>query len=154
MKKEFVLRGQTASFDAAAGVSGEEVLNFSGHKKGYAYKLTEFSLYPSTNIAGTNQELCGTITAGKTGLNPVDPNFNDDSLIATTSINGSGSSQRGYIFTVVNDTFMITQNLILKVQDVSGNGSPINWQCRFESVKLSGPEEAVANYRQFTISDG
>ena len=29
----------------------------------------------------------------------------------------------------------------------------VNWQCRFESVKMSGPEEAVANYKQFAISD-
>ena len=36
----------------------------------------------------------------------------------------------------------------------SGGGEPVNWQCRFESVKMSGPEEAVANYKQFTISDG
>ena len=52
---------------------------------------------------------------------------------------------------VINDTFLITQNLILMVHDVVGN--PVNWQCRFEAVKMSGSQEAVANYKQFTISD-
>ena len=33
------------------------------------------------------------------------------------------------------------------------NANPVNWQCKFESVKMSGPEEAVTNYRQFLISD-
>jgi len=42
----------------------------------------------------------------------------------------------------------------LAVQDVQ-TGSPIdvNWQCRFESVKMSGAEEAAVNYKQFAISD-
>jgi len=31
--------------------------------------------------------------------------------------------------------------------------SDVNWQCRFESVKMSGPEEAATNYKQFAISD-
>ena len=33
------------------------------------------------------------------------------------------------------------------------SGSPVNWQCRFESVKMTGSEEAVTNYKQFMISD-
>jgi len=30
----------------------------------------------------------------------------------------------------------------------------VNWQCRFVKEKMTGPEEAAANYKQFTISDG
>ena len=146
MDKHFVIRGQTASGDT-------ETLNFSGHKMGYAYKITEFSLYPSTNISGTNHELSGSITSGKTAVDPTAPDFNDEGLIATTTTSHSASSQRGYSNTVVNDLFLITQNLILKVQDVGGGTNPVNWQCRFESVKLTGPQEAVANYKQFLISD-
>jgi len=56
-------------------------------------------------------------------------------------------------FWIVNDTFLITQNLILMVQDTGGGNLPINWQCRFVSVKMTGPEEAATNFRQFTISD-
>ena len=38
------------------------------------------------------------------------------------------------------------------VQD-TGSG-PINWQCRFVAEKMNDAETAVANYRQYTISDG
>ena len=146
MNKEFVMRGQTAS-------DTTEVLNFSGYKPGYAYRMTEFNLYPSTNIGSNNIELCAAITAAKTAESPASPNFNNEGLIATsmwsssTSANYPVSSQ-----TVINDTFLITQNLILKVADKDGS-DPVNWQCRFVAEKMSGPEEAVANYKQFTISD-
>ena len=39
------------------------------------------------------------------------------------------------------------------VQDAGGSNHPVNWQCRFESVKMTGPEEAAVNYKQFSISD-
>ena len=38
------------------------------------------------------------------------------------------------------------------VQTALGS-DPINWQCRFESVKMTGAEEAAVNYKQFAISD-
>ena len=145
MRKEFVMRGQTAS-------GTTEVLNFSGFKPGMAYRLTEFSLYASNPMGG--ETVLGTITAGKTGVSPEDPNFNNEGLIATclefyntnTSISGGKNN------TIINDTFLITQNLILMVQD--SQGSPINWQCRFVKEKMAGPEEAAANYKQYLISDG
>jgi len=145
MRKEFVMRGQTASGET-------EVLNFSGYKPGYAYRMTEFQLYPSTNIAGNNDELVGSITAGKTAVAPTDVNFNDEGLIASAI-----SSIRDHLpvvatYSVINDTFLITQNLILMVQDQSG-GDPVNWQCRFVAEKMNDSETAVANFRQFTISD-
>jgi len=147
MKKTFVMRGQTDSGQT-------EVLNFSGNKLGYAYKLTEFQLYPSTGIGSSSSELCGTITAGKTAIAPTDPNFNDEALIATFVVDhNSGSNYGPEYLGIVNDTFLITQNLILMVQDTGGGNLPINWQCRFESVKMTGPEEAATNYKQFTISD-
>jgi len=146
MKKDFVMRGQTASGQT-------EVLNFSGFKPGMAYRLTEFELYPSTGIGSSSIELMGTITAGKIAVAPSDPNFNNEGLIGTCQ--QTASSNPAYPSgsnTVINDTFLITQNLILMVLETN-NGDPVNWQCRFESVKMTGPEEAVANYRQFTISD-
>jgi len=148
MRKTFVMRGQTASGET-------EVLNFGKYKQGYAYKMTEFTLYPSTNIGGETDEMCATITAGKTAVTPTDPNFNDEGLIATAlntqyttpSIPTSTSQS------VINDTFLITQNLILMVMNTAGSNTPINWQCRFESVKMTGAEEAAVNYKQFAISD-
>jgi hypothetical protein len=147
-KDEFVMRGQTAS-------GGTEVLNFSGFKPGYAYKLISFDLYPSTGVGTSNSELVGSITAGKTAIGPADPNFNDDGLIATSYfVDNASSAVPVSAYSVVNDTFLITQNLILMVQDASGGSSPVNWQCRFKPVKMAKAEEAVANYKQFMISDG
>jgi hypothetical protein len=148
MRKEFVMRGQTASGQT-------EVLNFGKYKQGYAYKITEFSLFPSTGIGNTNVELQGTVTAAKTFEDPENPNFNNDGLIATALFGMTTSSsnpKQGY--SIVNDTYVITQNLILAVIDTQvGSPTPVNWQCRFESVKMSGAEEASVNYKQFAISD-
>jgi len=145
MNKEFVMRGQTASGET-------EVLNFSGYKPGYAYRITEFQLFPSTNIPTQDIEMTASITAGKTAIAPTDPNFNDEGLIATALIlNHNATAYPISESVVINDTFLITQNLILMVQDAEGTA--VNWQCRFVAEKMSGPEEAVANYKQFTISD-
>jgi len=150
MKKTFVMRGQTAS---TSGLN-TEVLNF-GVKDGYAYRLVEFQLYPSTNIGGQSSELCATITAGKTGIVPTDPNFNDEALIATYVVDhNSGSNYGPEYLSVINDTFLITQNLILMVMDTGGSATPVNWQCRFESVKMTETELANANLRQFHVYDG
>ena len=145
MNKEFVMRGKTAS-------GSTEVLQFSGFKPGMAYKMTEFRLFGSTSLGNNNLELYATVTAGKTAVTPTDPNFNNEGLIATAHYNSSISHNITLDTAIVNDTFLITQNLILMVIDVDG-GAPINWQCRFESVKMSGPQEAATNYKQYLISD-
>ena len=147
--EEFVMRGNTAS-------GATEVLNFSGFKPGYAYKLIDFKVMPSSNLGGLDNECFGTITAGKSAVDPVNPNFNDDGLIGTALMllrAGDNNFIGPFVDSIINDTFLITQNLILQVVNTGGAGDPVNWQCRFESVKMSGPEEAVANYRQYLISD-
>ena len=93
----------------------------------------------------------GTVTAGKTAVTPTDPDFNNDGLIGTAFYQFSSALDGDNKSTVVNDTYIITQNLILMVQE--GTGTPVNWQCRFESVKMTGAEEAAVNYKQFAISD-
>jgi len=148
MRKEFVMRGSTAS-------DTQEVLNFSGYKPGYAYRLVEFQIYPSAAIGTNTSELSATITAGKVFEDPVNPNFNNEGLIGVSLFHQNAGTPAGTtINEVVNDTFLITQNLILAVVDTQA-GSPmaVNWQCRFVAVKMNGPEEAVTNYKQFTISD-
>ena len=146
MKKEFVMRGQTASGET-------ETLNFSGYKPGYAYRLVEFKLYPS-EPGTTTYELCGSITAGKSAVSPVSSiDYNNEGLIATSLIAANTAAFYAYNNELCNDTFLITQNLILMAQDASGGSQAVNWQCRFVAEKMSGPEEAVANYKQFTISD-
>jgi len=149
MKKEFVMRGQTASGET-------EVLNFSGYKPGYAYRMTAFDIYPSAGIGTNNAELAASITAAKTYEDPSNPNFNNEGLIAVATRDQQvGPNDRtNERQSIVNDTFLITQNLILAVIDtVAGSPMPVNWQCRFVSVKMTGPEEAVTNFKQFTISD-
>ena len=150
MRKTFVMRGKTAS-----GLT--EVLQFGKYKAGYAYRMTEFELWPSSNIGLTNQELSATVTAGKTYEDPTNPNFDNDGLIGTAvAMMTKGENAAVNEFSqasVVNDTYIITQNLILMVQDTSGNSNAINWQCRFESVKMTAAEEAAVNYKQFAISD-
>ena len=146
MRKEFVMRGQTEP-----GVS--EVLNFGKYKQGYGYRITEFQLYPSTNIGAQHYEMTGSITAGKTALDPDNPDFNDESLIASGLIGDNASEAYPHSEAyVINDTYVNTQNLILLVKNTQAN--PINWQCRFESVKMTSAEEAAVNYKQFMISDG
>tara|TARA_Y100000401_G_scaffold114306_1_gene116171 strand:+ start:32 stop:502 length:471 start_codon:yes stop_codon:yes gene_type:complete len=153
-KDDFVMRGQTVSYNPSTGKGGVEVLNFSGRKPGYAYRLVQFDIYPSTQIGSINYEMCASITAGKSRSDPVNPNFNDDALIANViAAEDSGSPTTGYRLEVINDTFLITQNLILSVEDTQ-TAQAINWQCRFRPVKLAKAEEAVANYKQFQISDG
>jgi len=149
MRKEFVMRGQTPS---TAG-KNTEVLNFSGFKPGLAYRLTEFQIYPSTAIGSSNFECVASITAGKTAVDPTAPDFNDEGLIGTTFLTkGNSINTPTTPVAVINDTFLVTQNLLLTVSETEGN-TAVNWQCRFESVKMSGPEEAVTNYKQFAISD-
>ena len=147
MRKEFVMRGQTAS-----GLT--EVLNFGGKEKGYAYRMTEFQIYPSTNLPGADSEITGTVTAAKVAETPTDPNFNNEGLIACSYMRHQQDVQYPIsAITVVNDTYLITQDLILMVQESASSGAPVNWQCRFVMEKMSGPEEAATNYKQFTISD-
>jgi len=149
MRKEFVMRGQTAS-----GLT--EVLNFGKYKQGYAYKLVDFKIYPSTNLGGVAYELAATVTAAKTYEDPSNPNFENDGLIATAFLTNNDNTHlaSANLNVVVNDTYVITQNLILAVIDtLAGSPMAVNWQCRFESVKMSGSEEAAVNYKQFAIYD-
>ena len=147
MPQEFVMRGQTAS-------GGTETLNFSGYKPGYAYRLVEFQLWNSTAIGTAKAEQVGTVTAAKTAEDPVNPNFNNEGLIAVAALGDNESDAYGPTpASIINDTFLITQNLQLMVQDTGGTNNPINWQCRFVAEKMSKAEEAVTNYKQFTIFD-
>ena len=149
--EKFVMRGRTPSGET-------EILNFSGFKPGYAYKMTNFEIYPSEGIGSVHAELAATVTAAKTFEDPLVPNFNNEGLIAVACRDQQiGPNDRtNERQTIINDTYLITQNLILAVIDNSASGTPmaVNWQCTFEPVKMSGAEEAVANYKQYMISDG
>jgi len=144
MPKEFIMRGQTASGET-------ETLNMTGYRPSYGYRITEFQLYPSATIIGATYEMSASVTADNTSMDPENPNFSSDGLLATALIIGhpGASSAGGYHLTVINDLYIITQDLILKVEDTQNN--PVNWQVRFKEEKLSGAAEAVANYKQYTV---
>jgi hypothetical protein len=149
MKEDFVMRGQTAS-----GLT--ETLNFGGHKDGYGFILTEFAIYPSTSIGSVHAELAASITAAKTFEDPSNPNFNNEGLIAVATRDQQiGPNDRtNERQSIVNDTFVITQDLILAVIDtVAGLPMAVNWQCKFRPVKLDTAKQALTNYRQFQIFD-
>ena len=146
-KEEFVIRGKTAS-------GNTEVLNF-GSKHGYAFRLIQFELFPTTNVGNTNHEMMATITAGKTAISPIAPDFTNEGLIGSALYNSPSSiGSTGWKNAVINDTFLITQNLILMVQDTGGGDLPVNWQCRFKAVKMTDAEMAANNFKQYMISDG
>ena len=161
--KEFVMRGQTAS---TAG-QNTHIINFSGHKGNYGFRLVEFQIYPSTNIPGQSVELTASITADKfdgsgtpadpyvTPADPENPDFDQEGLIGNALYKASEDIRygAGFIHTVINNTFMITQDIILSVKDLGGGATPVNWQCKFMPVKLSSTEAALTNYRQFSIFD-
>jgi len=145
MPKEFIMRGKTSS-------GKTEVLSMgTPARAGYGYILSVFDIYPSLNIGDVEHELSGSVTAANTSEDPSNPNFNHDGLIATAYSVLRSDAYAGSRNSVVNDTFVITQDLILAVMDVAGSPQPINWQVRFKEVKLSASAEAVANFKQYTI---
>jgi len=151
MPEEFIIKGQTVT-------GGEEVLNFGGRTKGYGFKLTRFELWAASAIGTTAQELVGSVTADKTSMDPINPDFDSPGLLAVayfpmTSVS-AGNSGVNNLISVIDDSFVITQDLILAVADtVSGSTLSINWLCKFEKVNLSASAEAVANFNQFSIFD-
>jgi len=145
---ELIMRGQTTA-DAS------ETLNFGGRTPGYGYRLVEFRIWPSTSIHATTYEMTGCVTASKTAANPESPNFDEPGLIGNAWISDDGGAHYPMTYnSLVNDLFVITQDLILSVKEGSGSDYAVNWHCKFEKVKLSGSAEAVANFNQFTIFDG
>jgi hypothetical protein len=143
MPKELIMRGKTASGET-------ETLSFGGDKSDHAYRMIEFQIYPSVNAAQVVFEALATVTAGKNAVNPIEPNFKDEGLIATTQFSMHASNYYGSGLTVINDLFYITQDLILMVHEQEA-ANPVNWQCKFEKVKLTDSAQAVANYNQATI---
>jgi len=149
MNKTFVMRGQVADF---RGAGAFETLNFSGFTPGIAYRLVEFRVWPS-NGTNTNDEIDASITAAKTPADPSTPDYRQEGLIGTACWENNSSEQYGPNFaSLVNDTFMITQDLLLTANDYQGS-SPINFHCKFVGEKMSSNEEAVTNFRQYTISN-
>jgi len=155
MPKEFIMRGKTVS-------GGSEVLNFGKDKSGLAFRMTEFAIFPASGVGSQAQEMAASVTADNwdgdlSGADPADPSnpdFNQPGLIANAyfpmTSTSPGNSGNNVLLVVLNDLFVITQDIRVCVIEPHA-GMPVNWQCKFEEVKLSGPAEAVANYKQYSI---
>ena len=95
-----------------------------------------------------------TITADNSAEDPQNPNFNNPGLIACSimGIRSDFQNDQPIAHTVVNDLFIITQDLILSAVDtLAGSPQATNWQIRFEEIKLNSAAEAVANFKQYTV---
>jgi hypothetical protein len=148
--KEFTMRGKTAS-------DTYETLNFGGDKSSYGFVLTEFKLWPSVDavLAGGDFNMRGAVTRGKdTNFTSNAPNFSQEGLIANAWFRiGNTNTETLQSLSLVDDTALITQDIILHVIDVGSSAAAVNWQCKFMPVKLNTSEQALANYRQFSIFD-
>ena len=144
------MRGKVGDFKTTGD---SEILNFSGSKTGYGYRLVEFRIWSTVSI-NTADEMEAIITTGKTAANPAAPDFSNQGTIGVaTWQDGTDEKYGPQHASLVDDLYMITQNIILTANDYQGD-SDINYFCRFVSEKMSGAEEAAVNYKQFTISDG
>ena len=152
--EDFVMRGKTPSGEYTR-------LNFS-MKNGYAFRLMDFEIYFSSGIGTTNQELMASVTADKlTGsppaspADPQNPDFSQEGLIANATLSTYPPSNLGSMAsTVVNDTYLISQDIFIAVLDsVTGSPADVNWQCTFRPVKLTETEQANVNFRQFSVFD-
>lgn len=158
MPKTFIMRNQLASGES-------ELLHFGGTTRtGYGYRLIDFAIFPGTGVGSQAQELAASITAddwdgnlsGADAADPSNPDFSQPGLIANayfpmTSV-APGNSGNNILIVVINDLFVITQDIRICVIEPNA-GMPVNYQCKFEEIKLNGPAQAVANFNQFTIYD-
>jgi len=150
MRKEFIIRGK---LDGTAN-KGIKTIRITGMEKGYGVRITEFQLYPATDIGGTGLESCASIARGSAPLDPVNPNFDEQALVAVAKYAIPTGPEHGVMtYSVINDLVNLTQDLTIMAEDTSGGNRAINFQIKFKSVKLSGPAEAAANYQSFTIND-
>lgn len=145
--KKLCMRGKTAS-------GGQETLNFGGKTPGVAFRLTSFKLWVSANAGDSSNEMWATLTRAKVIEDPVNPNFSNEGLVGVAgAFFHTSPAYPPQALEVINYEALITQDCLLAVTETS-DGDPINWQLSFEEVKMNSSQEAVANYNQFTISDG
>ena len=148
MAEEIIMRG---NFTAAQGYANKK-LSFTGLKPGFAYNLIDFQLYPSTSIGAQSVEMAGCISCGGNNIDAANIDFNLDEIIGTTAFSANASVPNNPTsHTVINDLYPITQDLNINTNDTQGTN--VNWQCKFRKVVLSGPAQAAANYKQYSIQN-
>ena len=146
MTKEFIIKGRSAS-------GSTETINLSGSRPGYGFQLHDFKLWGSNNLGNTSMEGWATLARSSTAISPIDPDFNDDALVAVSVfMTHTSPAYPPQSLNMINDLVILTQDLTLMVQD-TGDGDPINYMLKFKEVKLTDAGEAVSNYQAFTVRD-
>ena len=144
MPKEFIIRGRTDSGKA-------EKIRLSGVADGYGYQLHDIKLWGSGSLGATSMEGWATVARSSTAISPIDPDFDDDALVAVAVfMTHTSPAYPPQALNMIDDLVILTQDLTLMVQD-TGDGLPINWMLKFKEVKLSTSAEAVANYSAFSV---
>lgn len=143
MPKEFIIRGYNTS-------GTNEKIHLSGHKAGYGYRLKEFKLWGSTNLGATSQECWGILSRGA-AMDPKIPDFSNDALVGVSVfMTHTSPAYPPQSLEVIDDLVILTQDLRIAVQDTS-DSEAINWQLKFEEVKISSSAEAAANYQAYQV---
>jgi hypothetical protein len=107
-------------------------------------------MWGSTNLGAIAQECWGILSRGP-AMDPKVPNFNDDALVGVSVfMTHTSPAYPPQSLEVIDDLVILTQDLTIAVQDTS-NAEAINWQLKFEEVKISTAAEAAANYQAYTV---
>ena len=148
MAEEIIMRG---NFTASKGTAANK-LSFTGVKEGFAYNIIEFQLFPSISIGAQSAEMAGVISCAGNSHDASNINFNLDEIIATSAFSANGSVPNNPTnYSVINNLYAITQDLIINTFDSQNQN--VNWQVKFKKIKLSGPAQAAANYKQYSIQN-
>tara|TARA_Y100001973_G_C5189474_1_gene329981 strand:+ start:201 stop:641 length:441 start_codon:yes stop_codon:yes gene_type:complete len=143
MPKEFIIKGYNVS-------GTNEKIRLSSSRTGYGFRLKEFKLWGSTNLGATSQECWGILSRGP-ALDPISPNFNDDSIIGVSVfMTHTSPAYPPQSLEVIDDLVILTQDLTIAVRDTS-DAEAVNWFLKFEEIKISGAAEAAANYQALEV---
>ena len=143
MPKEFIIKGYNVS-------GTNEKIRLSSSRTGYGFKLKEFKLWGSTNLGNTSQECWGVLSRGS-ALDPISPNFNDDSIIGVSVfMTHTSPAYPPQSLEIIDDLVILTQDLTIAVRDTS-DAEAVNWFLKFEEVKISAAAEAAANYQALEV---
>ena len=82
-------------------------------------------------------------------MDPKVPDFRNDALVGVSVfMTHTSPAYPPQSLELIDDLVILTQDLTIAVQDTS-DSEAINWQLKFEEVKLTDAAEGVANYQAF-----
>ena len=76
----------------------------------------------------------GTVARSSTAISPIDPDFNNDALVAVAVFTAHTSpAYPPQALNMINDLVVLTQDLTLMVQDTQ-DGDAVNWMLKFKEL--------------------